>query len=219
MPKVKWTGYKRFCPLASGLDLIGERWILIIIQELLASPKRYTDLQRRIPGIGTSVLADRLRKLEQAGLVARQPGKVGEAITYILTDAGQELSPVLRAIREWGVRNLISSDTTAIFNVSYVEQIELLPDEEYEWHIDGAITTLIFSQGNLRQRSGVAQSPAVIIYTSAEFMQRWAAGDIDWEGGLTEGSVQIEGQISAWRRMLAATGYNFRYEPEIEAKE
>lgn len=63
MPRNAWTGYGRFCPLARALDVVGERWTLVIVQELLKRPSRYSDLASRLPGIGTSVLADRLRKL------------------------------------------------------------------------------------------------------------------------------------------------------------
>ena len=86
MPPGPWTGYGRFCPLARALDVVGERWSLVIIQELLKRPSRYGELQARLPGIGSSVLADRLRRLEQAGVVARQPGAVGAGVLYALTD-------------------------------------------------------------------------------------------------------------------------------------
>jgi len=77
MPATPWTGYGRFCPLSRALDVIGERWTLVIVQELLKQPRRYGALLDRLPGISTSVLADRLRRLERAGVVAREPGAPG----------------------------------------------------------------------------------------------------------------------------------------------
>ncbi|HEY1451578.1 MAG TPA: helix-turn-helix domain-containing protein, partial [Solirubrobacteraceae bacterium] len=74
MPTGPWTGYERFCPLARGLDLIGDRWTLVIVQELLKRPSRYGALLDRLPGIGTSLLSDRLRRLEAAGIVVRKTG-------------------------------------------------------------------------------------------------------------------------------------------------
>jgi len=74
MPKAPWTGYGRFCPLARGLDVVGDRWTLVIVQELMKRPSRYGELARRLPGISTTVLAERLRKLEAAGVVVRVPG-------------------------------------------------------------------------------------------------------------------------------------------------
>ena len=63
MPKAPWTGYGRFCPLARALDVVGDRWTLVIIQELMKRPSRYNDLARRLPGISTTVLAERLAAL------------------------------------------------------------------------------------------------------------------------------------------------------------
>ena len=91
MPATPWTGYGRFCPLSRALDVIGERWTLVIVQELLKQPRRYGALLDRLPGISTSVLADRLRRLERAGVVAREPGAVGAGVVYALTTRGQEL--------------------------------------------------------------------------------------------------------------------------------
>ena len=102
MPSRPWSGYGRFCPLSRALDVIGERWTLVIVQELLKQPCRYGALLDRLPGISTSVLADRLRRLERAGVVAREPGAVGAGVMYALTPRGQELEEALRALRRWG---------------------------------------------------------------------------------------------------------------------
>ena len=69
MPARTWDGYRRFCPLARGLDVIGDRWTLVILHNLLGGPARYGQLKDGLPGIGTNVLSDRLKKLEQAGVI------------------------------------------------------------------------------------------------------------------------------------------------------
>ena len=74
MPRNAWTGYQRFCPLARGLDVLGERWTLVIVQELMTSAARYGELHRRLPGVGTSVLADRLRDHGMFHVVTDWPG-------------------------------------------------------------------------------------------------------------------------------------------------
>src|SRR5580692_4131403 len=125
MPKTSWTGYQRFCPLARALDVVGERWTLVIVQELLKRGSRYTDLARRLPGMSTTVLAERLRKLESAGVVERRPGGVGEGVLYRLTERGLALEDALEALRRWGVTFL--ADPTAdgaafqAFDMHYVE--------------------------------------------------------------------------------------------------
>jgi DNA-binding HxlR family transcriptional regulator len=113
MPARPWTGYRRFCPLSRALDVIGERWTLVIVQELLEQPRRYGSLLDRLPGIGTSVLADRLRRLERAGVVAREPGPVGAGVIYALTPRGRELEEALGALRRWGVGFLADPAATA----------------------------------------------------------------------------------------------------------
>ena len=211
MPATSWSGYHRFCPLARALDAIGERWTLVIVHELLSGAQRYGELQRRLPGIGTSVLADRLRKLEQAGIVERQPGPHGSVVVYQLTDAGRDLEPALRSLRAWGVRYLYhaqeSNNAAECFDVRFVDGFEDLPDEEYEWRVGDQITTLRYRNGQLCQRPGRAQHPAVVSTTSAGFMRRWAAGSTSWDEGRARGDVKVKGSATAWKRMQAATGY------------
>ncbi len=89
--------YGQYCAMARGLDVIGDRWTLLIARELLLQgPSRYAELQRGLPGIATNLLADRLRELEANGIVTRRGGVVS------LTPRGQQLEPVMRAIGRWG---------------------------------------------------------------------------------------------------------------------
>jgi DNA-binding HxlR family transcriptional regulator len=89
--------YGQYCAMARGLDVIGDRWTLLIVRELLLQgPSRYAELQRGLPGIATNLLADRLRDLEADGIVVRKNGVVS------LTPRGRELEPVMRAIGRWG---------------------------------------------------------------------------------------------------------------------
>jgi len=211
MPATSWSGYHRFCPLARALDAIGERWTLVIVHELLSGARRYGELQRRLPGIGTNLLADRLRKLESAGVVERQPGPTGSIVVYQLTAAGRDLEPALRTLREWGVRYLYGAgelaDTTGQFDVSFGDGVEDLPDEVYEWRVGEQTTTLKCRGGQLCQQAGRAEHPAVVSTTSAEFMRRWAAGSTSWDEGRAVGDVKVRGSNAAWKRMQAATGY------------
>lgn len=97
--------YDQYCPIACTLDVIGERWSLLIVRELFYGPKRYTDLAERLPGIGTNILAARLKDLEAAGLVERRKLPPPAASTvYELTAAGLRLRPVLHELLRFGVR-------------------------------------------------------------------------------------------------------------------
>jgi DNA-binding HxlR family transcriptional regulator len=98
--------YGQYCSVAKALDVIGDRWTLLIIRELLTRGAcRYTDLKNGLPGIATNLLADRIRELEAAGLVWREEAPPPVATTLVrLTEAGQELDPVMRALGRWGIR-------------------------------------------------------------------------------------------------------------------
>jgi len=99
--------YDAYCPVAHALGLVGERWSLLVILELLHGPKRYTDLVGNLPGIGTNVLASRLRDLESGGIVRKSvlPPPAASRV-YELTDYGRELRPVIRELALWGARSL-----------------------------------------------------------------------------------------------------------------
>jgi DNA-binding HxlR family transcriptional regulator len=99
--------YDQYCPMARALDLVGERWTLLIVRELLPGPKRYTDLAAALPGIGTNILACRLKDLEAHGILEkhRLPPPAASQV-YELTTYGHELKSVLRALAVWGVRSL-----------------------------------------------------------------------------------------------------------------
>jgi DNA-binding HxlR family transcriptional regulator len=217
MPPTAWTGYGRFCPLARALDVVGERWTLVIVQELLKRPSRYSELARRLPGIGTNVLADRLRKLEAAGVVERIPGPVGDGVVYALTGRGASLSDALEALRRWGVAYL--TDPTADggasheFDLHYVEGIDALHDAEFGLVVDERPTTLRFSRGHLGQAPGEPADPILTVRTSSAFMDRWAAGAASWDDGRASGEVTLDGPDRHWDMWLAATGYLLAYNP------
>jgi DNA-binding HxlR family transcriptional regulator len=99
--------YDQYCPLSRALDQIGERWAVLIVRELLAGPRRYTDLHADLPGVSTDVLAARLKEMEGNGLVThrRLPPPAAAAV-YELTPRGRDLLPALAALADWGAAGL-----------------------------------------------------------------------------------------------------------------
>ena len=93
--------YHQYCGLARALDVIGDRWNLLIIRQLLARPARYTELHDGLPGVATNLLVDRLRDLEQAGVIERRPAHQGSASTYALTTWGAELRGPIEGLIRW----------------------------------------------------------------------------------------------------------------------
>jgi DNA-binding HxlR family transcriptional regulator len=99
--------YDQPCPVAKSLELVGERWTLLIVRDLLAAPRRFQDLEASLPGIAPALLSERLKAMEQHGLVARQfysdhPPRA----QYALTERGRELGIVIGALAAWGSRHL-----------------------------------------------------------------------------------------------------------------
>lgn len=96
--------YGQFCGIAAALDVIGDRWTLLIVRELLIRGQcRWTDLKNGLPGIATNLLADRMRELERDGIVTREnTEQPGAAAIFSLTPRGRELEPALHAIGHWG---------------------------------------------------------------------------------------------------------------------
>jgi DNA-binding HxlR family transcriptional regulator len=100
MPK---RSYHQYCALAKALDVLGERWTLLIVRNLLLGGMRYTDLMQTLPGITTNMLADRLKAMSARGLI----DKIEER--YQLTSAGRELEPAVRALANWGEKHVLGA--------------------------------------------------------------------------------------------------------------
>lgn len=101
--------YGQYCALAKALDVLGDRWTLLIVRELmLGGPSRYTDLRNGLPGIATNLLSERLRELEDAGVIAREDAPPPVATTlFSLTPRGEALRPVLDELGSWGVPYMV----------------------------------------------------------------------------------------------------------------
>jgi DNA-binding HxlR family transcriptional regulator len=94
--------YAQYCPVAKATEILGDRWTLLIVREMLGGASGFNELQRGLPGISRSVLANRMRALERAEVVDRRTGPKGRTLEYRLTPAGRDLQPVVQAIGEWG---------------------------------------------------------------------------------------------------------------------
>lgn len=146
--------YNQNCPIAKGLDVLGERWTLLILRELIGGPRRYGDLRAQLPGIATNLLADRLRELGEAGLVDREelPPPIARTV-YTLSDEGwRKVPPVIQAIASFGLDMveptesaltplngflagiLLAFDRTTGMNASYRIDID---DRRFEFAVQG----------------------------------------------------------------------------------
>jgi DNA-binding HxlR family transcriptional regulator len=158
--------YDQYCPIAHALDLVGDRWALLVVRELMHGPKRYTDLAENLSGIGTNVLAARLKDLEAAGIVARRtlPPPAASRV-YELTEYGQELRPAMRELALWGARSLgPPAEEDELFpgwleNALDVVLAPLAPSGTFEFRVGDEIASVVDGEA----RSGSAADPDVVI--------------------------------------------------------
>jgi DNA-binding HxlR family transcriptional regulator len=157
--------------MAHALDLVGERWSLLVIRELMHGPKRYTDLVDALPGIGTNMLALRLRDLEANGIVARRtlPPPAASRI-YELTDYGRDLRPAMRELALWGARSLgPPTPGSGLFdgwlaNAMDIALAHRAPHGRFEFRVDGETASMV--DGEVRGEP--IENPDVVVETTPE---------------------------------------------------
>ena len=150
--------YQQYCAVARALDVVGDRWVLLIVRELMAfGPSRFSDLQRGLPGIASNLLAERLRSMETAGLIERHeaPAPIGSQV-YQLTARGRELEDVLRALTRWGMGRMPSgpTDGDAVQPqwTGAPRRVRLCPNGSRRTEVVLGIETSIGSEGRVTRR-------------------------------------------------------------------
>jgi len=167
--------YRQNCPVALGLDALGERWTLLILRELLGGPRRYSDLRAELAGIATNLLADRLRALEEAGLVSRidLPAPIARTV-YALSDLGwRKTVPVVKAIAEFGMDQVDLDDPERTPLSGFLTGLLLGFDPHgagdlrasYRIEIDDRVFEFSVDDGRLAAASG---APDVVVIASAD---------------------------------------------------
>jgi DNA-binding HxlR family transcriptional regulator/putative sterol carrier protein len=202
--------YEQYCPMAHALSLVGERWSLLIVRELLHGPKRYTDLAHGLPGIGTNILAARLRDLEEAGVVQKRKLPPPYAVTvYDLTEYGRELDEVMHALARWGARTLgPPGPEDELYPEWGVNAFAALFDPEaargltetYVLKIDDDVFTADIEDGHLEASCGAPEDPDVFVETDMKTFFPLVAGDISPAEAVEQGVARIEGDAGAVER-------------------
>lgn len=199
--------YHDACATARGLDVIGERWALLVVRELLLGPQRFGDLRHALPGISTNLLTDRLRELAAHGVLARRrlPPPAG-SVVYELTASGRDLEPVVLAIGEWGARvPMPESPTLSATSVLLYLRGSRVPDEvaTYAVELDGRPWTVTTTPGRVHVESGEPAEPAARIRTDPHTLNDLLADPALLDARLAEGSVAVDGDLAAARRLLS----------------
>lgn len=158
--------YDQYCPIAHALDLVGDRWALLVIKELTKGAKRYTDLVEHLPGIGTNILAARLRDLEASGIVAKRtlPPPAASRV-YELTEYGEALRPALRELATWGARSLGPPTSAGELFPGWLENAldfvvaPQAPPGRFEFRVGDEVASLVDGEA----RNGAVESPDVVV--------------------------------------------------------
>ena len=203
--------YGDACGIPRALDRIGERWALLVVRELMLGPKRFTDLRAGLPQASPNVLAQRLRELEQAGVVRRRtlPPPAASKV-YELTEWGAELEPVLTALGRWGARAAPAPEGTGMSFDAHILSLRTLFDPD---RAEGMRATFDLRLGDQRFRAevvdgrlevvpGAASSPDATIDADAGTLLALLHGRRELEEARRAGDVRIDGDERAVARFL-----------------
>jgi DNA-binding HxlR family transcriptional regulator len=204
--------FEQYCPLAHAVGLVGERWAFLVVRELLHGPKRYTDLLEGLPGIGTNILAARLRGLEEAGIVRKRelPPPAASKV-YELTEYGSELEEVFWALARWGARSLGPPGpddelypewgVNAFAALFFPEAARGLA-ETYVLRVEGDVFSARVEDGHMHASVGAADDAVVEIETDMETFFSLVGGQLAPREALKRRSVRIEGDRVAYERFF-----------------
>jgi len=196
--------YQQFCPLAKALDILGERWTLLIVRELLMGPKRYTDLREGLPGLATDLLATRLRELQDAGVIdRREVPRPTPAAVYELTERGLALKAAILELSHWGRPLLQESsgehlpDSALLLGLKVAFRPQAAGDrrETYDLEVEGLRVAIRVHDGRVDIAPGSAGDDAsATIITDRQ-------GFIELALGQAGERVHVEGDSDALARL------------------
>lgn len=201
--------YGQWCGVARALDVVGDRWAMLIVRDLLPGPQRYSDLQAGLPGIGTNVLVERLRALQQAGVVTRRtlPPPAGAPV-YELTEAGRALLPALSALREWGARHGSEPMPGDINRPSWMLLSllsggrDLAAGRRCELRVDAEVFTVSASERGIAVESGADRDPQATVTITMDDLTGLMTGRRTRKAARSR--AQVDGDETAALELLAA---------------
>ncbi|HMG26077.1 MAG TPA: winged helix-turn-helix transcriptional regulator [Acidimicrobiia bacterium] len=205
-------GYGQYCGLARALDLVGGRWALLVVRDLLTGPKRFSELQEGLHGIPTNVLTSRLRELEEAGIVERRvQAHPGGGVAYALTDYGLELEKPVLGLGFWGAKSMgspcegefISVDSLALaLRGAFRPEQARGPERLYELRIDGKPLRILVKGGRVSAPASSTEEPDVVIDAEPGAMSALLSGALPLEAAVGSGGVRVEGDRAEAERFV-----------------
>ena len=212
---VTGKSYEQYCGVARALDLVGERWTLLVVRELYGGPKRYTDLLAGIPGIATDMLAARLKTLEENEVVARRVLPPPAASTvYELTELGRGLEPVLRELGNWGLQ-LLGKRKGEAFQIHWLAlpvRTMFRPDRAsgpplvVQFESGGDAFHARIANGAIETVTGAHEAPDVVFAGDVETLARASKDRSVAEDAVARGKLKMRGNKKDIVRVLEVLG-------------
>jgi len=190
------------CGVARSLDVIGERWALLIIRELLLGPKRFNDLLAGLAGASPNVISQRLRELTGSGVIRqRDLGPPARVRVYELTDWGRELEPVVLHLGQWGTRAPLPEGARwGLDSLLLALQATADPavvNGRYELRVGADVFTVDGTSGSVRVRRGTADRPNAALTTDADTLHAVALGKRSIAETAESGDLRLDGDARA----------------------
>jgi DNA-binding HxlR family transcriptional regulator len=203
--------YGQYCGLARALELIGERWGMLVIRDLVLGPKRFTDLQHGLPRIPASILSSRLNELERAGVVRRRVlPQLDAGVVYELTEYGGELEPILLQLGLWGARSLGEPTAGDMFTLdaailslyaTFRAEFAVGVRASYELRYGPVTLHALVDDGALKAAEG-SYSDADLVIESRGSLRPLMAGELTTQEALDSGLVGLIGPRDLFERFV-----------------
>jgi DNA-binding HxlR family transcriptional regulator len=215
--------YGQYCGVTTAVELIGERWALLIIRDLLVGPHRYTDLKQGLPRIPTNILSARLKELQETGVVRLVP-QLNSGLVYELTEYGRALEPIVLALGRWGFAamgepepgDVVTADslTMALRTAFQPDTATGLPPADYELHVGDVVLRVLVSGDRLEVAQMAPPSPPVggrlpdgdpeVVFAAGPGIRRVISGELTPSAAVDEGVVHVvRGDTSLLERFAA----------------
>jgi len=219
---VTQRSYGQFCAAAKALDVVGERWTLLVVRELLLGPRRFTDLLAALPGLGTSLLTSRLKHLEAAGVIRREqlPPPAGSRV-YQITDAGLGVGLVVKALADWGAQLLdtpgpdeaVRAEWLALhMAVSAPVEAASGARETYQVHVGDEVLHVVLTGIGVQARSGPAPyAPDLVIRTDQAAFIELSLGRADLTVLVAANRAHVtgdQGSVSRAARLFSSASHH-----------
>jgi len=201
--------YEDGCAASHGLDLVGERWALLVARELMLGPKRFTDLRAGLPGISPNVLTERLEELERVSILQRRKLPPPAATwVYELTEWGHELEPVLMALGRWAARSPVLPMTNPINADALILSLRTMFDAgraqgfdaELELRLGEATYSAKFFEGEAQIDTGAALAPDVVVESDPNTLAGVVYGGMKIPDAIRTGNFHVEGNRNVLKR-------------------